>query len=262
MKHLKKIIFTAVLAAALSTSAFAASGFEFILNVPLGMGINLLPQFSYNVRVPYQSGTSTGIDILSANYNSPNRLGFDTGISAQIGYMWQVVNNFGISLLGEVGYSFDSLYGTYKFESADDGAANFLPNDGISVSTYTHTLKVGLLPKFNINAFSIGIGGGVIIPMAASQSISVNGAKGSFQDTKLINPIGFYGKLTFDYSIFFTDKIALNIGLYTGVDYIGLVETVIAGNPNDVGGQYFNTPFLTYDIGLQLGFRFGPKAFN
>ena len=41
MKHLKKIIFTAVLAAALSTSAFAASGFEFILNVPLGMNIDM-----------------------------------------------------------------------------------------------------------------------------------------------------------------------------------------------------------------------------
>lgn len=260
MKHLKKIIFTAVLAAALSTSAFAASGFEFILNVPLGMGINLLPEFSYNVRVP-RPNYITGY-ILSANYNSPNRLGFDTGVSAQIGYMWHVVNNFGISLLGEVGYSFDSLYGTYKFESADDGAASILPNEGISVSTYTHTLKVGLLPKFNINAFSIGIGGGVIIPMAASQSISVNGSKGSFQDTKLINPIGFYGKLTFDYSIFFTEKIALNIGLYTGVDYIGLVQTVIAGNPDSVGGQYLSTPFVTYDIGLQVGFRFGPKAFN
>ena len=41
MKHLKKIIFTAVLAAVLSTSAFAASGFEFILNVPLGMNLSM-----------------------------------------------------------------------------------------------------------------------------------------------------------------------------------------------------------------------------
>ena len=41
MKHLKKLLFTAVLAAALSTSAFAASGFEFILNVPLGMNIDM-----------------------------------------------------------------------------------------------------------------------------------------------------------------------------------------------------------------------------
>lgn len=260
MKHLKKIIFTAVLAAALSTSAFAASGFEFILNVPLGMGINLLPQFSYNIRVPRENSNG---EILSANYNSPNNLGFDTGVSAQIGYMWQVVNNFGISLLGEVGYSFDSLYGTYKFENSEDGIPNNpLTSDGISVSTYTHTLKIGLLPKFNINAFSIGIGAGVLIPMAASQSISVNGNVLNFPNTKLFNPIGGYAKLTFDYSIFFTDKIALNIGLYTGVDVIGRVETVIAGNPNNVGGQYFDTLFLTYDIGLQVGFRFGPKAFN
>ncbi|WP_295295712.1 hypothetical protein [uncultured Brachyspira sp.] len=90
MKHLKKLLFTAVLAAALSTSVFAASGFEFILNVPLGMGINLLPTFSYinNVAKP------NGNEILRVNYNSEKRLGFDTGVSAQIGYMWQVVNNF------------------------------------------------------------------------------------------------------------------------------------------------------------------------
>lgn len=41
MKHLKKLLFTAVLAAALSTSAFAESGFEFILNVPLGMNLSM-----------------------------------------------------------------------------------------------------------------------------------------------------------------------------------------------------------------------------
>ena len=63
MKHLKKIIFTAVLAAALSTSAFAASGFEFILNVPLGMnlsmggGINHIAQ--YNGEKVYRADYSS-----------------------------------------------------------------------------------------------------------------------------------------------------------------------------------------------------------
>lgn len=262
MKHLKKIIFTVVLAAALSTSAFAASGFEFILNVPIGMGINLLPTFSYINDVPKPNGNKIN-EILKVNYNSEKRLGFDTGVSAQIGYMWQVVNNFGISLLGEVGYSFDSLYGVYKFDSADAGAVSPIPSESeINVSVYSHTLKVGLLPKFNINAFSIGIGGGISIPMSVSQSISLSdGIKGNYPNIKLSTPIGFYAKLTLDYSIFFTDKIALNIGLYTGFDYINSVKTAITGNPGDVGSQYFNTPFVTYDIGLQVGFRFGPKAF-
>lgn len=260
MKHLKKLLFTAVLAAALSTSVFAASGFEFILNVPLGMGINLLPTFSYinNVAKP------NGNEILRVNYNSEKRLGFDTGVSAQIGYMWQVVNNFWISLLGEVGYSFDSLYGVYKFDSADAGAVSPIPSESeINVSVYSHTLKVGLLPKFNINAFSIGIGGGVSIPMSVSQSISLSdGSKGNYPNIKLSIPIGFYAKLTLDYSIFFTDNIALNIGLYTRFDYINSIKTVITGNPEHVGSQYFDTPFVTYDIGLQVGFRFWPKAFN
>ena len=112
MKHLKKIIFTAVLAAALSTSAFAESGFEFILNVPVGMGINLFP--TYDIVNTFPKVNGSGKDYKRATFKTPDRLGFDVGVSAQVGYMWQVVNNFGISLLGEIGYSFDSLYGTYK----------------------------------------------------------------------------------------------------------------------------------------------------
>ena len=37
MKNLKKIILTMAMTMALGTSAFAASGFEFLLNVPFGM---------------------------------------------------------------------------------------------------------------------------------------------------------------------------------------------------------------------------------
>ncbi len=70
MKHLKKIIFTAVLAAALSTSAFAASGFEFILNVPLGLSIGF-------PKIP----EGTPKDIIKSG------VGFDAGVTTQLGYM-------------------------------------------------------------------------------------------------------------------------------------------------------------------------------
>ncbi|ASJ20827.1 hypothetical protein [Brachyspira hampsonii] len=278
MKHLKKIIFTAVLAAALSTSAFAASGFEFILNVPLGMSISIDNYYSSHI-------SSSGTVNQSANvlYKTPAGLGFDTGVSAQVGYMWQVLNNFGISLLGEIGYSFDSSFGQYSFDQAnvtdgfkvpgakDEDTASTLVGrypDGFKISTYTHNLKIGILPKFNINAFSIGIGGGIIVPMAVSMYGELNGESGKMGGDnakyKIVNPVGFYGKITFDYSIFFTDKIAMNIGLYTGVDMVSGTEITL--EEGSIAGQtvrrYDSSMLFTYDIGLQVGFRFGPKAFN
>lgn len=260
MKHLKKIILASVMIMVLSTGAFAASGFEFIFNVPFGLNINLLPQYNVYATQEAKNGTY---------YYSGNKVGFDIGASAQIGYMWQIKDNFGISLLGELGYSFDSLYANFDKAKIED------PNSSIgqvdapnapklgNASFFTHNIKIGILPKFNINAFSIGIGLGVIIPMAIETTWKDEAVKTVFKDasTKFMSPVGFYGKLTFDYSIFFTEKIAMNIGLYTGVDAIGSINTTI-NNTSLNQGAHSEAPLLSYDIGLQLGFRFGPKAFN
>lgn len=255
MKYLQKIVLVLAIVIGLSSSAFAASGFEFIFNVPFGLNINLLPQYNMYTTQEAKNGTY---------YYSGNKVGFDAGVSAQIGYMWQVKDNFGISLLGELGYSFDSLYANFDKAKIQD------PNSSIgqiddpnapklgNASFYTHNLKIGILPKFNIKAFSIGIGLGVIVPMAVETTWKDEAVKALFKDasTKFMSSVGFYGKLTFDYSIFFTEKIAMNIGLYTGVDAINSINTTI------VSGYHSEAPLLSYDIGLQLGFRFGPKAFN
>ncbi|MEI0518715.1 hypothetical protein [Brachyspira murdochii] len=260
MKHLKKIILASVMIMVLSTGAFAASGFEFIFNVPFGLNINLLPQYNVYATQEAKNGTY---------YHSGNKVGFDIGASAQIGYMWQIKDNFGISLLGELGYSFDSFnanFDTAKVENPNDITGQIdAPNAQKlgNASFYTHNLKIGILPKFNIKAFSIGIGLGVIVPMAITQNWKDEAAKTLFKDasTKFMSSVGFYGKLTFDYSIFFTEKIAMNIGLYTGVDVIGSINTTI-NNTSLNQGAHSEAPLLSYDIGLQLGFRFGPKAFN
>ena len=260
MKHLKKIILASAMIMSLSTGAFAASGFEFIFNVPFGLNINLLPQYNMYTTQEAKNGTY---------YYSGNKVGFDVGASAQIGYMWQIKDNFGISLLGEFVYSFDSFNANFdkakiqdpnsSIGQIDDPDAQKLGN----ASFYTHNLKIGILPKFNIKAFSIGVGLGVIIPMAITQNWKDELVKNDFKDasTKFMSPVGFYGKLTFDYSIFFTEKIAMNIGLYTGVDAIGSINTTI-NNTSLSQGAHSEAPLLSYDIGLQLGFRFGPKAFN
>lgn len=131
-----------------------------------------------------------------------------------------------------------------------------------------HSFRIGLLPKFNIglggrHGLAIGIGGGVKIPIAGWFSFGYKDwnetgdgttFKGIEQDVKrqdivdLFSPsvIG-YMKATFDYYLFFTNRIAMNFGFYLGRDFgMKMKETKIGGN--------------SFDFGLQLGFRFGPKA--
>ena len=56
-----------------------------------------------------------------------------------------------------------------------------------------------------------------------------------------------YFKLIFDYSIFFTEKLAFNLGAYLGYD-IGI--NYKTSNVKRID---------SFDIGLQLGLRFAPK---
>ena len=241
MKHLKKLLFTAVLAAALSTSAFAASGFEFILNVPLGLSVGL-------PKIPAEAPK----DVIKSG------VGFDAGVSAQLGYMIGVTDGLGISILAELGYAHD----TFAFSIDSEAATGMAGAPKMNISQSFESIQVGLLPKVNIGAFAIGIGGGVKIPMASSINLKYGDTDaGSFKLN--MNDIGNmystaligYIKGTFDYSIFFTDKIAMNIGLYLGYDFMPKIATDGSVNgPFSDGG--------TFDVGLQLGFKFGPKAFN
>ena len=140
MKNIKKFIVIIAMTMIFSVSAFAASGFEFILNVPLGLGIGIPTKSEKDIK--WKSG-----------------IGFDAGVSAQLGYMFQVKSGFGISVLGELGYAHTTRALTQKYEEL-----------GIKTSIYAayimDSFQIGLLPKINIGAFAIGIGGGVKIPVA------------------------------------------------------------------------------------------------
>ena len=238
MKNIKKFIVIMAMTMIFSVSAFAASGFEFILNVPLGLGIGI--------------PTKSEID---AQFNKSG-VGFDAGVTAQLGYMFQVKSGFGISVLGELGYAHTTRALTQKVEDA-----------GVKVSLYAASIvdsfQIGLLPKINIGAFAIGIGGGVKLPVAAQvhykakigdQIIEEGKEK---MDMKLFREmyspaiIG-YIKGTFDYSIFFTDKLAFNIGLYLEYDIMKTKALPELGEKSEIEG--------VFDIGVELGLKFGPKA--
>ena len=236
MKNIKKFIIIMAMTMIFSVSAFAASGFEFILNVPLGLGIGIPTKSEKDIK--WKSG-----------------IGFDAGVTAQLGYMFQVKNGFGISVLGELGYAHTTRALTQKYEEL-----------GIKTSIYAayimDSFQIGLLPKINIGAFAIGIGGGVKLPVAFQLSskakIGDTTIKGKekidmkvFRDNYSPAVIG-YIKGTFDYSIFFTDKLAFNIGLYLGYDMLKTKATPELGEKSEIEG--------VFDIGVELGLKFGPKA--
>ena len=257
MKKIKKFLLTIAMTMIFSVSAFAASGFEFLLQAEGGI----------NLGIP----TKETKDLFS---EIKGLVGGGAGVDAQIGYMFQVKDGFGISVLGELGYSWDFIrmgYGdTGITGSSANGVWSYEAKNGLNIGGHYHSFKLGLLPKFNIGvgskgAIALGIGGGVKIPLAGSQGTVITIARTGASTreelesrneinlkrkdiTDLFSPsvIG-YVKVTLDYYLFFTDNIAMNFGLYLGGDF-GLKQKEVK-----IGADAF-------DFGLQLGFRFGPKA--
>ena len=234
MKKIKRFILTAAMTMAFGISAFAESGFEFILNVPLGLGIGIPTKTEKDTYKPLS--VKSGV-------------GFDGGVTAQLGYMFQVVDGFGISVLGELGYAHTS-------RSFSANVNNFSYSRTYSFDSF----QIGLLPKFNIGTFAIGIGGGVKIPISGKSSSKVKMANGGqkvenklkMKDLKdMYSPavIG-YIKGTFDYSIFFMDNLAFNVGLYLEYD---MIKTKASQTTKSEMQNIF-------DIGVELGLKFGPKA--
>ncbi|WP_300369088.1 hypothetical protein [Brachyspira sp.] len=237
MKTIKKLSLIIIFVLAININAFAASGFEAIINVPLGMSV----------------GISDG---LTENYSTKSAVGFNSGVTAQIGYLIGL-GKIGISILGEFGYSYDS-YRIYESLRLND--KNKIE---IYTSTYTHSFQAGILPKVNIGAFAIGFGAGVKIPLSANVELKTITTVLGVPNTGTVNSklnrddiknydrnVIPYIKLTFDYSIFLTSKAAINLGAYLGYDF-GLA------NKNPINNEYIGVD--SFDIGFQLGLRFAPK---
>ena len=249
MKDLKKLFFIVSIFVIFNIPAFAKSGFEFILNVPIGASYSILSQ---NMK----------------DYEMKNSFGLDAGVEAQLGYMFQIKEGFGISVLGDIGYSYNNYkikYGGWRFKDY--------------YFSY-ESIQVGLFPKFNIKGFSIGIGGGIKFPIFeyweytyksnlsyASYSIANNekapmegwvDATLSADDIEMKGRPYFvipYAKLTFDYSIFFANKWAINVGLYCRYDFLPKIDDI----SNEKGYMEKPKNYGTFNFGIQLGLRFGPR---
>lgn len=238
MRKMKRLLLIAAALLITNISVFAASGFEAIVNVPLGLSVGI------------PTGTYDAIDLGSMP-------GFDSGVTAQLGYMIGI-GKIGVSILGELGYSYDS----YRYYYSEE-LVNFAKVK-TTTSLYTHSFQIGLLPKINIGQFAIGVGAGVKIPVSAYSTTKTEASLGNWGGTinsgesklnrddienydRNVIP---YLKVTFDYSFFFNNKMAFNIGAYLGGDF-GLAYK------NPANDKYIGVN--SFDIGLQLGFRFAPK---
>ncbi len=224
---------------------FAESGFESILNVPLGVSLGI-----FNGELE-SIGSSPKIN---------TKAGFDSGIQAQAGYIISF-GKFGLSILADIGYSYDSFkYSLYHSVSAFGGSEEY----NIENSLYLHSLQIGIIPKLNFGAFSLGIGGGVKIPISGISEIktiktinifgnsikSEDNIKKNYTKSDYLSYVIGYFKFTFDYSFFFTSKLAFNVGAYFLYD-IGLSYKAA-----DLNETYRVDSF---DIGFQLGLRFAPR---
>lgn len=172
----------------------------------------------------------------------------------------------GLSLLGDLGYSYDSYRTSLSLSFTQPGVG------GIDIksyySMYMHNFQVGILPKLNIGNLAIGIGAGVKIPMAGTletkTDLNVTGTlpNQSYSDTQTTTEkyaasdfktsVIPYVKLTFDYSFFFNDNMAFVLGAYLGYD-IGLVN-----KPDPMFSE--ESRLDSFDLGINLGFKFGPRV--
>lgn len=246
MKYLRKIFTTMALMTIFSVSVFAKSGFEFHYNALIGVGVGF-PNKSFK-DVGFKS--DFGVD--------------GTGLF-QIGYMRQVKEGFGISYLLELGYNFSSytISGKLGSDALSEitGVIMNYPDISATLENYFFNLQVGLFPKFNFGNFSIGIGGGIKVPISGELTTTINVAAIDYEreNTQKLNrtdiadmfnpPIFGYVKTSLAYSYYLTDKVALDVGLYLSYD---IMQFINEGGKDEYGG--------TLNAGIVFGLKFGGKV--
>ncbi|WP_302272873.1 hypothetical protein [Brachyspira aalborgi] len=248
MKYLRKIFTTMALMTIFSVSVFAKSGFEFHYNALLGVGVSF----------PTTSMKDMGFK---------SDIGFDGTGLFQIGYMRQVKEGFGISYLLELGIN----SGSYTISGKPDfnpiindifGLGNIIgnifPNDiSVALDFTFYNIQIGLFPKFNFRNFSIGIGGGIKIPVIGEMSVTATAF--NIEETRKLSrvdmadffnpPIFGYVKTSLAYSFYLTDKVALDVGLYLSYD---IMQFINEGGKDEYGG--------TLNTGIIFGVKFGGKV--
>ncbi|MEI0487351.1 hypothetical protein [Brachyspira intermedia] len=247
MKKINNFILIIFILMLSNISVFADSGFEAIIDMPIGASFTI-PIGKPYIDV-YGNGSIKSGDIIG-------KINASAGAAVKLGYLFNIYDDMGISALAEIGYHYNSYTSTTRIEGN-----GFDLSDTLTKNVRTHSIKIGLLPKFNKGNFSFGLGFGVKIPLLAifsTEDVYLSETAGEYNRKQKIENFGFediknskvipvipYIKLTADYSFFFVDNIAFNVGVHINYDF---------------GLQQKDSNFRedAIEFGFQLGLRFAP----
>lgn len=203
------------------------------LIVPLGASISQKSQ-THNADADKSDG------VLSS------KAGFEFGVGITPGFYLGFDDYMGFSIALDLGYKREVFsYNENKFAGSQ--------YEKVATSYSFDTVNIGLLPKFNVARFFIGIGGGIKLLVSGNektkkydevnnQLIDLN-TKYDFNSikNKFKNPFIPYIKATLDYLFFFNDETAVGIGLYMGYDFGPQIKDDRFSKNNlgafDIGGQ-------------------------
>ena len=177
--------------------------------------------------------------------------GFEWGIGITPGIYSGFDDYMGFSVALDIAYHRD-VYSYKESKAAGTGGAY----QSVNTSYYFDSLVIGILPKFNIANFFIGIGAGVKIPLAGGESTqNYNTTYSQFENAnyyynlsalkgKYSSSVIPYIKLTLDYLFFFSDDTAMGIGFYAGYDF----------GPKINDSRFTKNDLGAVDLGLIWGF--------
>lgn len=231
---MKKIIICLLFILVMSCSTVFGGGFGVGLFVPVS---GTMSRF----ETKFKDGSSM------KNIKDRKNINWEIGALVQPGYIWGFNNIAGFAFLLDLGYYRDKFSFSYN-----------VPNTGItSKETYVFdSFNVGLYPKFNIAFLSIGVGGGVKLPMAITRYIesplgspqSVD--KFKYNDIKNIfnNAYIPYLKVSLDFLIKVNSNFAFVLGLYANYDFpmqykLNTIEKITIDKKS----------ISAFDIGVQVG---------
>lgn len=157
--------------------------------------------------------------------------GLDAKLNAQIGLNAKIKDNFSISSLFEIGYSYYSIDTKYESRKDDLNRSYKIYSDNLTL----HCLLLGIAEKYNYKKFSIGLGAGILIPISGNGTsnadikyfegkggkyalVMPSKEKFSHEDLKKLFkvPIAPYIKLTVEYEIFSMKEENLEMGVVLG----------------------------------------------
>lgn len=240
MNKILRVSFLISLIGILSFSGLSARDFEpgIGLVVPLGASISRSSQ-THTADADKKDGTLSG------------KAGFEFGIGITPGMYLGFEDYMGFSITLDLGYKRE----TYSYNESKFGGSQYRT---ISTSYTFDTINIGILPKFNIARFFVGIGGGIKLFLSGSektQNYDENGSQFVDSETgynyssiknKFKNPFVPYVKATLDYLFFFSDETALGVGLYFGYDF----------GPQIKDDRFSKNNLGAFDIGAQFSFYF------